>query len=399
MKIILLASGRSSRMDPISDKNLLNFCGKPLFLRLIENAQNGGLDNFIIVTNPDNQEVINKILKKQSFRFEITTQKNLAEGQAGGIADGLELVDDEEAVFILGGNDLIEPSAYNDVLNASQNYDGGILAKEVESYFPGGYLEIKKENIITRIIEKPGSGKEPSNLVNIVTHYFKKAEDIKSALKSAASSKDDVYEVALQNLFQEKKFVAIKYDRTWNAIKYPWHVLDMMEVFMQNQGNSIDTSAKIASSAAIKGDNVVIAKDVKIFENAVIQGPCYIGEGSIVGNNALVRSSMIGKNCTVGYNTEIARSYLADNITTHYAYVGDSVIDSGVNFGAFSCTANMRLDRNPVKVSIKDDRINSGCEKLGAIVGREAQIGIHAMLMPGVKVSKNQLVEPGKVLK
>jgi|GEM_PF-3789831 len=37
MKTIFLAAGRSSRMDPISDKNFLDFLGEPLLLHLLRN--------------------------------------------------------------------------------------------------------------------------------------------------------------------------------------------------------------------------------------------------------------------------------------------------------------------------------------------------------------------------
>jgi UDP-N-acetylglucosamine diphosphorylase / glucose-1-phosphate thymidylyltransferase / UDP-N-acetylgalactosamine diphosphorylase / glucosamine-1-phosphate N-acetyltransferase / galactosamine-1-phosphate N-acetyltransferase len=386
-------------MEPLSDKNLLEFCGEPLVLKLLKGAQAGGLENFVVVTNGENTDAIREILKKNNFRAEIATQKNLSEGMAGGVVDGLEFVNDDEAVFVLGGNDYIESSAYTDLLEQSKNKDGGILAKKMTKYFPGGYLQVGSENEITSVVEKPGEGNEPSDMVNIVAHYFALAGDLKSALNDAKSQKDDVYEVALQSLFETKNFVAVQYSGVWQAVKYPWHVLELGEILLSQQETSISPVAEIADSAIIKGEGVFIEDGVRVFENAVIQGPCYLGKNAIVGNNALVRNSILGEKCVAGYNTEIARSFLSPNVTTHIAYVGDTVADRDVNFGAFSCTANLRLDKKTVRVQIKDEKIDSLHEKLGAIIGTGAQIGTHAMLMPGVRIERAKLCPPGEVQK
>ncbi len=386
-------------MEPLSDKNLLEFCGEPLVLKLLKGAQEGGLENFIVVTNGENTEAIRTILEENNFPAEIATQKNLDDGMAGGVVDGLKFVKEDEAVFVLGGNDYIEPSAYVDILDQSKNKDGGILAKKMTKYFPGGYLQVDGENKISSIIEKPGEGREPSDMVNIVAHYFALAENLKRALEGAQSQKDDVYEVALQALFKTKNFVAVEYSRTWQAVKYPWHVLELGDIFLSQQETNISPVAEIADSAKIKGDGVFIEDGVRVFENAVIQGPCYIGKNAIVGNNALVRNSILGAKCVAGYNTEIARSFLSPNVTTHIAYVGDTIVDRDVNFGAFSCTANLRLDKKTVRVQIKNEKIDSLHEKLGAIIGAGAQIGTHAMLMPGVRIERAKLCPPGEVQK
>lgn len=79
------------------------------------------------------------------------------------------------------------------------------------------------------------------------------------------------------------------------------------------------------------------------------------------------------------------------------AYIGDSVVDDNVNFGAFSCTANLRLDKKNVRVKIKEALIDSHHTKLGAIIGQGTQIGIGAKLMPGCKSPVETLIRPGEI--
>lgn len=418
MKTILLASGKSSRCAPLGDKNFMEFCGEPLLLKLLKNAHKGGLGNFIIVSNGENDEKISQLLSEEGFLKNtiIAPQKNLEEGMAGGIQAGLEYCSDEEDIIILGGNDFVEAEIYREILKSGQKSDGAILAQKVEKYFPGGYLELEENSHkITSIIEKPDKGQEPSNLVNIIGHYFRKSEDLKTALTQAKSSKDDVYEVALDHLFKTKNFQAVPYSGIWQAIKFPWHVLEMKNVFLKRQIQDLKSSkkfteykeiqknvfvhkdAQIQPTAIFAGENIIVEKNAKVFHNAVINGDVYLAENSIVGNNALVRESMIGHGSCVGYNTEVARSILMSGVTSHIAYIGDSVVESGVNFGAYACTANLRLDKKSVCVPIKDQKIDSGFEKLGAFVGQNAQIGIHACLMPGVKIPAGDFVKPSEV--
>ena len=411
MKTIFLAAGRSSRMKPISDKNFLDFCGMPLIYHLLHNAHKGGLKNFIIVGNEDNIENIKTLCKEHSFLKEatITMQSNLDEGMAGGIIEGLNFVTEEESVTILGGNDYVNPEIYQRILDESAEWNGGILAKKMEKYFPGGYLEIDLDQRIQSIIEKPGEGNEPSEVVNIVVHHFNQALDIKLALKEAASSEDDTYEVALDALFKSGRYKAIEYDDYWQAVKYPWHILELMDLILQQDpqailGDRIHEFQEALPSVWIhntcqgkvvtNGSNIIVDEGVKPYHNACISGPAYIGKNTTLGNNSLVRGSMIGHHSAVGFNTEVVRSYLSHNVTSHIAYIGDSVIDQEVNFGAYSCTANLRFDKRTVRVEVKGEKIDSGMNKLGAIVGAGAQIGIHASIMPGAKIDPGEFVTP-----
>ncbi len=401
MKTIFLAAGKSSRMEPISDKNFLEFCGEPLLIKLLKNAQQGGLENFIVVANKENREKIANILQNFKFPADIIVQEKQEEGMAGGVLSGLRRCDSDEEVVLLGGNDAIDTSAYAELLKTGRNTDGALLAKTVDKYFPGGYLQVDGKKIIS-IVEKPGEGNEPSPLVNIVAHYFKQAKEITRLLKAANLEKSgDAYEQSLQKLFKTQDFHVVEYGGEWHTIKFPHHVLEMQEYWLSQlpKKNKIHSSVQISDTARIHGERVCIEEGVKIFDNAVICGPCFIGRNSVIGNNSLVRSSNIGEANEVGFCSEIARSFTAQKVSAHHAYIGDSIIDRDVNFGAFSCTANLRLDKKNVKYSIKEERVDSGREKLGAIVGAGTQIGIHAMLMPGCKIDANSFVVPGVVQK
>ena len=104
---------------------------------------------------------------------------------------------------------------------------------------------------------------------------------------------------------------------------------------------------------------------------------------------------MVLDRCNVGFTTEVARSYVADHVDMHACRVLDSVFASGVNFSAGCTTANLRIDRGNVPCYVKGQKIDTGRDKLGAIIGQGAFLAVDVMTMPGVKVGEDAQVGPG----
>jgi bifunctional UDP-N-acetylglucosamine pyrophosphorylase/glucosamine-1-phosphate N-acetyltransferase len=190
------------------------------------------------------------------------------------------------------------------------------------------------------------------------------------------------------------KIKVIPYDDFWAPIKYPWHIFKVMEYFLDNAQPHIARSAHISGKASIEG-KVILSDNVRVLENAVIRGPAYIGPNSIIGNNTLVRDhSHIGANSVVGYSTEVKHSYIGSNCWFHSNYVGDSIIDDSCSLGAGTVLANFRLDEGNIQMKIGDSLLDTGYDKLGAIIGRGCRVGVNASLMPGVRVGSDSVVGP-----
>lgn len=413
MKVVLLAAGRSFRAKPIEDKNFLSFSGKILIEHQFENLLRTGFNEILVIAGAHNlaglSNAISSFLKlRKSFfkaaskktRIEILEQKNLDDGMAGALLTAESWVKNDPFV-VVSSNDVLDMSAYACIKKSSnanhglKNY-GLLLAKKVTSYFPGGYLKIDKSCIISEIIEKPLKGSEPSDLVNIVMHYHPQSEDLFKALHATSSKRDDRYEQALQSLFTAGfKYRAVTYNGFWQPIKYPWHVLDVMEYFLPRTSKIVRGKKVIIAKTAVISGPVVLADGVRVFDNAVIIGPAYVGKNSVVATNAMIRGSSIGANCVIGFGSEITRSFLGDNVWTHTNYIGDSVIGSNVSFGSGTVTGNLRLDEEKITVVIGDEKINTERTKLGLMSGDAIRIGINTSFMPGIKIGSHSLIGAG----
>jgi NDP-sugar pyrophosphorylase family protein len=394
---IILCSGNSSRMSPFKNKFLFSFLGKSILKRKIEELiEIVSIKEIYVITNNENKKEIEDHCNEfNNIKFVI--QKNIKEGMKGGVLSVKNKINKNNEILIVSSNDVIKKGYIEKFIKEktfSQNC-GKICGKTVEKYFPGGYLDINTEKHLKKIIEKPKPGSEPSKLINLVFHLFKNSNTLFNLLDDTDNKNDDAYEKAIQEFVNKKNNIkVIEYNDKWQALKYPWHILDMMNIYLAEiKESKISKDSFISKNAIIKG-NVIIEKGVKIYDFAVIQGPCYIGKNTIIGNSSLVRESHIGENCCIGFSSELSRSYIRNHVNTHKTYIGDSVVDNYVNFGAGCVTGNLRHDGEKVNVLVKNIPINSEKEKIGIFCGSLCKFGVNTSFSPGLIIGKNTWTFP-----
>jgi len=396
VKAVFLCGGRGKRMFPIAeDKFLLDFLEKPLLEHQINAACEAGLNHFVIIGNPDNIQRIEQITKRiPGIEVDLAVQK-----KSVGIADALKSAEPflHGQFLIINPNDVFSSSAYTKILSEAEKRAASsyIVGYQVQKYFPGGYLQVNPQNDLLHIVEKPNPGEEPSNLVNILIHCHTNSEELLHYIETVQTTRDDVYECALDNMVKGgHKIKVVPYNDFWAPIKYPWHIFKVVEYFLNNAQPYMASSARVSEKATIEG-KVILSDNVKVLENAVIRGPAYIGANSIIGNNALVRDySHIGSNSVIGYCTEVKHSYIGDDCWFHSNYIGDSIVDDNCSLGAGTILANFRLDEGNIQIKVGDNLVDTGYDKLGAILGRGCRIGVNANLMPGVRVGPDSFVGP-----
>ena len=400
MKVVLLGGGAGKRMFPITeDKFLLKFMGKTLLEHQIETAKKARLWQFVIIGNPGNIDRVEEVVKRVAdIKFELAVQE-----EPRGIADALisaqDLIDGD--VLVQSSNDVVETSAYTCLLE-SKSHDSAVsylLSYKVNDYFPGGYLVVGKDGELRHIIEKPGRGNEPSNLVDILVHLHTNPRSLLRYAAGVQTNRDDVYERAIDAMAKDTGSIkVIPYAGSWDTIKYPWHILSLARRFLERSEGYVAPSARISEKATIEG-KVIIMDGARVLENAVIKGPVYIGRRSVIGTGSLIRDyTHIGEKCVVGYTTEIKNSYVGDNCWFHKSYVGDSIISDGCSFGAGTVLSNFRFDEKNIKIKLGEELIDTKLDKLGAIMGRGCRTGVNVSVMPGVRIGPNSVVGPGVCL-
>ncbi len=394
MKVIVLAAGSGKRMWPIAtDKCLIPFLGKPILyhnLKKLKEAINP--QEVIVVSRSENKTEIQKVMDELKLSGTIVIQEE-PKGMANAILSAKELIEGE--ILVVNAEDVLEGSLYGQV--AKGGSEVVVAAIKKDNYFPGGYIKATG-NRVQAIVEKPGEGNEPSDLVKLVVDYFKDGKKLVENLEKAQSERDDVYEVALSQMISDGIEVKlVKYEGKWIPLKYPWQILEVLEYFLQGIEQNISSAANVSEKAVIEGP-VVIEEGVRVFEGAVIKGPCYIGKNVIVGNSNMIRESDLEEGSVTGFNSDITRSYIGPNCWFHTNYIGDSILEGDCGMGSGAVLANLRLDDHTIRVGVGEEMIDSGRHKLGLIAGTGARVGVNASTMPGIRVGANSLVGPGVVL-
>lgn len=190
------------------------------------------------------------------------------------------------------------------------------------------------------------------------------------------------------NLFDLDKTLA---KNLFNDIDYPWEVLERIESFIIELGNSLDEDKfnKV-------GDDIWIAKTAKVAPTAYIEGPTIIDDGAEIRHCAFIRGRVIvGKNAVVGNSTELKNSILFDSVEVpHFNYIGDSILGYRAHMGAGSVTSNIKSDRKNVEIKIFDKKIETGLIKVGAFLGDFVEVGCGAVLNPGSIIGRNSSIYP-----
>jgi len=386
-------------MKPVEDKSFLQFLGKPLIEWQLTQLWQAGFQEIVLVGGKHNLERLHELDDRMPMQIDVVEQENLDEGMMGAVLASEKLIGDEP-MLVVSSNDIVDGKAFEimkkaigELGNGSENGDGLMLAKKVDAYFPGGYIEINDEGHVSSIVEKPEPGTEPSNLVNLVVHYFAKPTEFIKHLKDSKSDSDDLYEVALSSYMSAgAKLKAIEFDGFWQPVKFPWHIAEVFHYLfgLQSDGEpAIHADAEVSENAIVEGA-VIVEAGARIMAGATVKGPCYIGARTIIATNALVRDSNVGADCVIGFSTEVARSHVGDNVWTHSNYIGDSVIGDDVSFGAGTVTGNLRLNEGVIG--------ETGTNKWGLVTGDHIRVGVNTSFMPGVRVGSESYIGAGIVV-
>jgi len=179
----------------------------------------------------------------------------------------------------------------------------------------------------------------------------------------------------------------------WDALH---HVRGYLDGLLKTNGPDL-IHGEVDSRAAL-GPLVYIAPGARIEAFATIQGPAWIGNGTVVRAGAYLREYVIaGRDCVLGNSSEFKHCLLFNRCEVpHFNYVGDSILGYRAHLGAGVICSNVRLDRENVAVtSPNGEKLETGLRKFGAIVGDRTEVGCNSVLNPGSLLGRDCVLYPG----
>ena len=401
LKAIILSAGEGSRMRPLTltkPKTMLPVAGKPIIQYNIESLRDNGITDILLIVRYKEEIVRNYFGDGSDFGVNISykTQKDFL-GTDNAISYGEDFIDD--SIIVLNGDIILDDEIIHEIIK-KYNYlspDTLMLLTEVEDPSAFGVVEIENGNI-KNIVEKPKREEAPSNLVNAGIYIFNK--DIFDKIRETEISERGEYEitdsVSLQ-IEDNKTVIGHKTSKDWIDVGRPWELIEVNEELIGKLKTEI--KGTVEAGAVIHGE-VFLDEGSVIKAGVYIEGNVYIGKNCDIGPNSYIRgNTYFGDNVHVGNAVEIKNSIIMENTNvSHLSYVGDSVIGSNCNIAAGTNIANLRFDNATIKTKIKNQKIDSGRRKLGAIIGDSVKTGINSSFSPGVKVGHNSTIGSGVLL-
>ena len=156
------------------------------------------------------------------------------------------------------------------------------------------------------------------------------------------------------------------------------HLVDEQHIRI-GEGSLIRPGAVIDASEG----PIYIGNNVTVMPNAVVCGPTYIADGTVINAGAWIRTNVtIGPGCKIG--GEVGASiFQAFCNKQHHGFVGHSYVAEWVNIGAGTTTSNLKNTFGKVKVPIGGVPTDTGHTFMGSIIGDFAKTGINQSLNTG----------------
>jgi bifunctional UDP-N-acetylglucosamine pyrophosphorylase/glucosamine-1-phosphate N-acetyltransferase len=307
-------------------------------------------------------------------------------GTADAVNAAREYLDGPFAV--LNGDNLYDEASLAELFDAAPS----IAAYGVPDPSNYGVLSTDGDRV-TAIIEKPAD--PPTQLANAGAYVFPAEAREWLDVEMSERGEREITDVVTQ-VIEAYDVTAVEVDR-WLDVGRPWELLEANEWKVGEMTRRID--GEVHGDADLRGDVVVEAGAV-VEPGVVIEGPAIVRSGATVGPNAYIRdATVLGEDTHVGHGVEVKNSVvMADTNVPHVSYVGDSVLGTDVNLGASTQVANLRHDGEPVKLTVKGDRVSTGRRKFGIVAGDGVRTAINTSLDAGVVLSAGATTTPGETV-
>lgn len=192
----------------------------------------------------------------------------------------------------------------------------------------------------------------------------------------------------ISNLYDLEQTIA---KELFEGLTYPWEALPKISDFIKKIGPMLD-KGKFEQ----RGEHIWVAKSAVIAPTAFLNGPLIIDEEAEIRHCAFIRgSAIVGKGSVVGNSTELKNVVLFNSVQVpHYNYVGDAILGYKSHMGAGSITSNVKSDKTLVVVKDKNEEIETGLKKFGAMLGDFVEVGCGSILNPGTVVGSHTNIYP-----
>lgn len=399
MDAILLAAGKGTRMAPLTPelaKPLLEVAGRSLLHRMLDGLAEAGVGRAVVVTHHQAKQVEAAAKAWRGAMKVQCVEQGAPKGTGHAVAAGATKVDGD-ALVVMG--DCLVDAATLRALARAKGF--ALAASKVADPTRYGALKVEGRRL-KALAEK--SPKPPSDLVNTGL-YRVPGEALEQAAALKPSPRGELEFTDVVNAWAKRGEAAWLPAKGWLDVGAPWDLLAAQEAALapgldfRLEGAAVGGPGTVEDGVQVRG-RLYVERGATVKSGTYVEGDVWVGPGARVGPNAYLRGPLhVGAKCHVGAATELKASLLMEGANApHLNYVGDSVLGPGVNLGAGTKVANLKVTPGTVKATGPGGRMDTGRIKFGVCLGPHAKTGINTSLNPGTLVGAGALIGAGQVV-
>ncbi len=184
----------------------------------------------------------------------------------------------------------------------------------------------------------------------------------------------------------------------FDGLEWPWEAVGSIGAYLRTLLSGPyppGLHSEVPPGSAF-GPDIYLGPDCIVEPGVFVKGPAWIGRGCVLRQGLYCRENVLAeKGVVLGHACELKNSYLLPGAEVpHFNYVGDSILGSRSHLGAGVILSNLRLDKRQVRIRIGDRVVDTGLEKLGALIGDDCQVGCNCVLNPGTILGRGSVLYP-----
>ena len=150
----------------------------------------------------------------------------------------------------------------------------------------------------------------------------------------------------------------------------------------------------MADSAVFQTENgpVLLDEGVRIMDMAYLEGPVYVGPGSVITEHASLKENVsIGHTCKIGGEVQASVIEPYSN-KQHHGFLGHAWVGSWVNLSAGTSNSNFKSTYDTVEINHQGEQIDSESQFMGCLIGDYSRTGVNTSIRAGTIIGISSVV-------
>jgi len=191
------------------------------------------------------------------------------------------------------------------------------------------------------------------------------------------------------------------------VVRYPWDLVELTPGELEREcglgsgsrssraiavvGNRkklrIGPGARVWPGAVVSTETgpVFLDRSAAIRPGSFVEGPCFIGPGTVIDGARVRPGCSFGPHCRIG--GEVEASVFQGYANKHHdGFIGHSFIGEWVNLGALTTNSDLKNAYQPVQVFYDGRPVETGRLKVGCFIGDHAKTAIGSLINTGTRI-------------